>query len=141
MRLAYLDANVVISIVELSSPLSPAQLDFIAALDRGDVDAVTSELTLAECLVKPMADRNLVTVSAYLQALDGRPPLLSAPISHSILVSAARVRAESGMKLPDAIHIATALDAGCDLFITNDRRIKTFEGLEKQLWDRLTVKF
>jgi len=33
---------------------------------------------------------------------------------------AADLRATTRLKTPDAIHAATALDAGCALFVTND---------------------
>ncbi len=41
---------------------------------------------------------------------------------------AAQLRATSGLKTPDAIHAATALEHGCTLFVTNDpafRRLTT----------------
>ena len=43
-----------------------------------------------------------------------------APITQSILREAARLRATTKLKTPDAIHAATASEAGCVLFITND---------------------
>jgi predicted nucleic acid-binding protein len=35
----------------------------------------------------------------------------------------ARVRQDRAIKAPDAIQLATAAAAGCDLFITNDDRL------------------
>ncbi|MEY4531807.1 MAG: hypothetical protein RLZZ156_2528, partial [Deinococcota bacterium] len=29
------------------------------------------------------------------------------------------------LKTPDAIHLATALETGCEVFLTNDTRIKS----------------
>ena len=42
------------------------------------------------------------------------------PITQPILREAARLRTTTKLKTPDAIHAATASDAGCALFITND---------------------
>jgi predicted nucleic acid-binding protein len=36
---------------------------------------------------------------------------------------ATRIRSETGMRLPDAIHVATAIVAGADAFLTNDARL------------------
>jgi len=49
------------------------------------------------------------------------------PVSREILVSAAQTRSQNlCLKLPDAIHFATAKDRGCQVFLTNDRRLKTY---------------
>jgi len=133
----YLDTNVVIAIVESTDALSPAQMVFIEGLDRGRLRSVTSELTLAECLVKPMADRDPDAVTAYLTFLDGRPELPVLPASRAILIEAARLRAETGIKLPDAIHMATAAAASCNVFLTNDRRVKAAAKMKIQWWDEL----
>ena len=132
----YIDTNVAIAIIEASGSLTPGQTAFIGDVDKNRIDAVTSELTLAECLVKPMADRNAGRVAAYLAFLDGRTLLSVLPVSRPILVEAARLRAETGIKLPDAIHVATASAANCDVFLTNDRRMKT-SNITIQQWDRM----
>jgi len=46
-----------------------------------------------------------------------------APVSRDVLIAAARLRAETGLKLPDAIHAATAQFTGCDQFLTNDTHV------------------
>ena len=51
------------------------------------------------------------------------------PVSRDVLVAAARLRAETNMKLPDAIHAATAQLTGCTQFLTNDTHIKALPGL------------
>ena len=135
----YIDTNVVIAIVEANSALTAGQMAFIENVDKGRVKAATSELTLAECLVKPMAGHNAVTVQAYLTFLDNRPEFPVLPVSRTILIEAARLRAELGVKLPDAIHVATALSAGCDVFMTNDRGVKAAMKIGIQWWDELST--
>jgi predicted nucleic acid-binding protein len=51
------------------------------------------------------------------------------PVSRDILVAAARLRAETNMKLPDAIHIATAQITGCSYLLTNDSHLRAIPGL------------
>ena len=53
------------------------------------------------------------------------------PVSRSILVAAANLRATFGsqVKLPDAIHLASALEQSCTTFITNDKRLKGVQGI------------
>ena len=48
------------------------------------------------------------------------PALEVIPINRDILEDAAQWRATSKLKLPDAIHLATALHRQCDSFLTND---------------------
>jgi predicted nucleic acid-binding protein len=51
------------------------------------------------------------------------------PVTRDILVDAARLRAESRTQLPDAIHVATALRHGCEVYLTNDHRLRPPAGL------------
>jgi predicted nucleic acid-binding protein len=58
------------------------------------------------------------------------------PVTREILIEAARLRGLSRIKLPDAIHAATALQKGCSSFLTNDDRLK-IEGIEVLRWQAL----
>ncbi|MDP9136801.1 MAG: type II toxin-antitoxin system VapC family toxin [Pseudomonadota bacterium] len=135
----YLDTNVVISIIEATETFGQAQRRFVEKIDAREIAATTSELTLAECLVKPLANKDAAAVEAYLHFLDGRPGFLVVPISRDILLAAASLRADKTLKLPDAIHIATARAAGCTAFLTNDRKIRALPGMRVSLWDEATM--
>lgn len=51
---------------------------------------------------------------------------------------AAEVRALTGLKIPDALQVATALQTGCTAFVTNDRQIPSVEEMRMpQLRDYL----
>jgi predicted nucleic acid-binding protein len=129
----YLDANVLIAIVEGKTPTAD-QMAFLQALDGGELDARTSELSLAECLVKPYAERNEQAIAAYLELLSGRTLIATVPITRAVLLPAARLRAETRLKMPDAIHLATALETDCATFLSDDRGIKSMKGLKVQSW-------
>lgn len=116
----YLDANVFIYALEGIEPWATSLHGVFSGLDAGELIAITSRLTLAECLVRPFALGREDLVQVYRLALSPRPSLEIAPLQTELLVSAARLRAELGFKLPDAIHVATALMQGCTAMLTND---------------------
>jgi predicted nucleic acid-binding protein len=91
------------------SEFAPTLTALFVALDDGRIKAATSELTLAESLVKPMMDGNKDIEAVYLETLQPSESLDVIPISRQILIAAARLRAETkSLTLPDAIHLATA---------------------------------
>jgi len=59
------------------------------------------------------------------------------PITQSILRDAAQLRATTKLKPPDAIHGATAQQAGCVLLITNDTNFRGTLGLPLVILDDL----
>ena len=120
----YLDANVVIYAVEGFADVAAQVQALLAALDAAEIVAVTSELTLAEVLVKPLREQNRAARQAYETFLTPTPVLQTVPISRDVLEAAARLRATTRLKLPDAIHLATARLGGCDSFLTNDDLFK-----------------
>lgn len=117
----YLDANVVIYAIEGFAPTAAALQALFARFDRGELHAITSELTLAETLVKPIRDSNPSARDAYERLLRSSAALTVAPVTRDVLIRAAVIRASSTLKLPDASHAATALAAACTTFLTNDQ--------------------
>lgn len=125
----YLDTNIIIYALEGYSEYISSLEQLFTAIDEGKMGAVTSELTLAESLVKPMSDDNIYLQNVYIQALQPSRGLLVVPINRGILIEAARLRVKSEpLNLPDAIHLATAQVHHCDTFLTNDKRLRSFPG-------------
>ena len=122
--LVYVDANVIIYRVELIQPYMAITKPLWDALDAGSQAIVTSEMTLLEVLVKPLRLGDTLLQSLFIGTLYGTPHFSSLPIERQILEIAAQLRVAAGLKTPDAIHAATALEAGCSLFVTNDSAFK-----------------
>jgi len=101
----------------------------------GDFRIVSSELLLLETLVKPLRTADAVLEASFRALLLSSHELRLIPITISILDSAAHLRAATGLKTPDAIHAATALAVGCDLFVTNDHDLTRVPGLAIALLD------
>jgi predicted nucleic acid-binding protein len=81
-----------------------------------------------ETLVGPLKTGNKVLERDYENALLGTD-LRLVPITQPILRRAAQLRATTKLRTPDALHAATAQDAGCVLFITNDVGFRGLAGL------------
>jgi predicted nucleic acid-binding protein len=134
----YLDTPSVIYTVE-HHPIYEPILDSVwDAAEHGTVEVVTSELTLLEALVLPQRHRNQALVTAYELLLSASESRMI-PITQSTLRRAIPLRAELGLKTPDAIHAATALDAGCTLFVTNDPHFRRVIGLEVAVLDDIVA--
>ena len=124
----YVDTSVVIYTIEGNpdyySLLEPLWSKFYA----GEIQIISSDLTLMEVLVVPLRNGNNVLVADYEELLLSSQVQLI-PIDRSILRQAANLRATTSLKTPDAIHAATALSVGCNQFITNDKGFRNVPGL------------
>lgn len=127
----YLDANIIIDMVEMAGETGDMLRSFATEhpVDRPPLFR-TSALTLSEVLVHPFRTGNPDVASVYMNMLAGEYWLDVAPVSSRVLEAASVLRAaHSALKLPDAIHVATAMLSGCSHFLTEDQRITSFEPL------------
>ncbi len=60
-------------------------------------------------------------------------------ISVAAAERAAALRARYHLRLPDALQIAVALEAGCEAFLTNDRALKRVAELRVLVLDELEL--
>ena len=92
-----------------------------------------------EALVKPLRDGNTAIEMQYRELFAaGAVRLLEA--SYAVFEYAARLRAETGLAIPDALHAATALRAGAALFVTNDTDFRRVHDLPIVVLDDLVAE-
>jgi predicted nucleic acid-binding protein len=133
-RRVYLDTNVFIYALNGFPAYAPALAELFNTIEAGGVSAVTSELTLAELLIVPFRRGSIEEERRCRMILRPRPYLSLFPVSTSVLEAMARLRAgQAAMRTPDAIHAATAQLAECEVFLTNDHRLKAVAGLRVSL--------
>jgi len=61
---------------------------------------------------------------AYLDALG------VVALTRPVCIRAAAIRARRRYETPDALHLAAAIEANCDAFVTGDRRLSGFPDIE-----------
>ncbi len=120
----YLDTNIFIALAEGADDLSRALWDIVGIQKPDELFLCTSELTLAELLVRPYRQKDDELLRLYDNWLVSGGLFEVAPIDKPILWGAAIIRAGySTIRLPDAIHLSTALRMGCSHVLSADRGI------------------
>jgi predicted nucleic acid-binding protein len=114
-------------------------------VEAGQATIVLSAVTEAELLVRPMLEANESAIEriADLLSEDGIEVIEvdRAIARRSALIRAGQQRAgRKSLKLPDAMIVATALDARCDAIVGNDKDWKKIEGLPLLILDDITGK-
>ena len=92
--------------------------------------AVTSTITLAEILAKPLAEKKYGLVEEIKFTLKSFSSLAMFAIDEKLAEAAALVRARHGIRLPDALQVAAAIQGEATLFITNDKRLQKIDAFE-----------
>lgn len=110
---------------------------FFAAVQRREVRAVTSLVTLLEVLVHPLRREREDLASEYRDILLRSANLTTVPVTEEIVEEAARLRALHNLRTPDAIQLATALRAGASWFLTNDMDLPNVKGIQLLTVDQL----
>lgn len=129
---AYLDANVVVYLIEQPPRLGAMALGVVNGYYRQGHSLAVSHLVRLECVVAPLSKGNQRLVQMYdaLLASDGVQVLDCPPDAFD---RAASIRAHLGIPTIDALHLAIAIVGGCDRFITNDAKLRRVADIEVEL--------
>lgn len=115
MTRIYMDACMVIELIEGEDSRQMR----LAAVMRGK-RIVASELLRLESRIDALRNNRQDFLARY-EAFFGRCRF--APFDRPLFEYAALLRVQHRLKTPDALHLAAALEAGCDEFWTDDRRL------------------
>ena len=100
------------------------------AIETGDIEAMTSTITLLEVLVHPFRMKNIPLAEKYREILLDSDHFTTFGIFHDISENAARLRAHYAIPTPDALQIAGALFHGATTFVTNDADLKKVKDID-----------
>lgn len=118
--LIYLDANIVIRLVEGDAATRAPLVARLAASLGVAGSLVTSRLSRLECRSNPLRAGDLATVAQFDVFFAG-VELVVAELSAAVVERATELRAKYNLKTPDALHYATAIEFGAAVFLTGDQ--------------------
>ena len=116
-----IDSSVALSYLVGNEPTSPlAEQLFDAFVATGRNPASLSMVTVQEILVRPFRGgaAAVATAEGFLRHY---AEMRLVPVSYDIAREAARIRAATGLRAPDALIVATALVTDIEILVTNDR--------------------
>jgi predicted nucleic acid-binding protein len=122
-RTLALDTSVFIYHLEASPVYAPLLLPIFQAIEHARCRAVASSLAFLEALVPPSGGHDEGRRAALAALLASFPGISWIAVDLAVADRAASFRARYRLRTPDAIHLATAVQAGADVFLTNDREL------------------
>jgi predicted nucleic acid-binding protein len=134
--LYYLDTMILIYAADGNPADQQRALNHIGLLEQAGHRFVISELSRTECLVPVLGPGAGQRLSNFYR-LFPEPCIRTVTLSSAAHARAAAIRgayhypANPGGQpkrygLPDALHLAAAIESGCDRFLTNDAQLANF---------------
>lgn len=129
-EIAGLDTAPLIYYIEDVTPYADLLHPLFDRLERRTLRAVTSTIALAEILTKPFIDKNFSLVDEIKLTIKSLSTFAMVAVDEKLAEAAALIRARYGVRLPDALQLAAAIQGEATLFVTNDKRLKNVDGVE-----------
>jgi predicted nucleic acid-binding protein len=121
----FLDTNIVIYLIEGAPHLAAVAERYVENLVAQGQRLVVSDLVRMECSVRPLRMNDAVTLSAFNGYFDSEHVDVAA-ITAAVCNRAALIRAQRNFGPMDSLHLATAVENGCERFLTHDVRLRSF---------------
>lgn len=143
--LYYLDTVIVIYAVEGNPIDQQRAIEHLAALEQAGHRFAISELTHTECLVPVFGPGGGQRLSDFFRFFHG-PNLRTLSLTAAVHERASAIRGghtdsvsppaqPRRYGLADALHLAAAIEFGCDVFLTNDNQLAHFSDITvEELW-------
>ena len=128
-RTLALDTSAFIYHLEGHPTYGPRLLPVFRHIEEGRCDAVTSTLSFLEMLVQPYREADESRRIAISGLLASFPGIRWVDMDLAVADRAAALRARYNLRVPDAVQVATAMLAGADLLLTNDRGLRRVTGI------------
>lgn len=104
--------------------------DIFRRAARGQVEIILPTIVQLELLTGPAAQGDLSGIEEVLKLTEEHPSVVLRDIDRSVVFSAAWIKGMARLGTGDALVVASAVLAGCDLIIGNDRRWKNLDALQ-----------
>ncbi|MBA7473978.1 PIN domain-containing protein [archaeon] len=119
-----IDTNVFLNVINREEPLFGPSKELLDLVDAGEVKAVVSVITIAELSTGFYLMGDERGRKEFLLHVMSSEDYKVAPVDVGVADSAGRIRAETGLRLPDSIIVSSGLKERVDLIVTHDEGFK-----------------
>lgn len=124
--LLLVDSAPIIYILEGHARFAPHFTPLFERHARGEIALAITTITVAEVLAGPLSTGSETLAKRYRSVLETWQVVR---LDVDIAETAARMRTRYGLKLPDAVQLASALAINADALVTHDRDFAKVQGL------------
>ena len=122
-----LDTSVLIYYLEGIEPYNLLVKEIFQDIVDEDIRGFLSVISITEFVAKPVGTEKVIDVEGFKQFLASLP-IQVLEINYEIAERAGKLRSRyPSVPTPDALIVATALENDCNIFVTNDKRLKKLE--------------
>ena len=130
--LAYCDSVILMYFFDHTGKFYSRATNQLAKLAAANERVAISDLVRLEYRVKPLKDNDTLKLTLF-DAFCVRPDVQVIPITRAVFDRATTIRANCNFKLGDSLHLAAAIDGGCDWFLTNDNRLSACKDIRVEV--------
>jgi predicted nucleic acid-binding protein len=130
LQTIFIDTAPIIYYIEAHPQFGPLAREVVNSFSSGKLLALSSVITLAEVLPKPVENGNVELAQKFSTFLKNGKNIRLLEITASVAELAGNLRGRyPSLKALDAIQIAVSISAGADAFVTNDIGLKKIDEL------------
>ena len=122
-----LDTNVFVAVKNKAEPFYTESSNLLEMIDNGKMECIVPSLVVAELCTGYYQEDDEEGAEELLAALLTTPTYKIIPMDHDIACKAGKIRARLGIRLPDAIVVATAITNKVTAIVTYDEEMKRAE--------------
>ncbi len=124
MEAVALDTNVFVNVKNEERPFFEHSKKLLDLIDDGKLKAIVPSLVIAEMCVGYLLHEDEEGMRAFVFHIAGSPHYRVVQVDLEVAVLGARIRAETGARLPDALIAASAVVGGAEALVTHDEEMK-----------------
>jgi predicted nucleic acid-binding protein len=143
--IALIDTNIILNAKNASETHSTSSLQLLDAIEDGLVYGVISVISISELCIGYYSQEDMKGKDELLTHLISNKNFEIVDLDIKIADTAAKIRADTGLRLPDAILVATGLIKSAQYLVTNDKELKKANRYlkitsSKEMLDKLRFK-
>ena len=122
-----LDTSVLIYYFEGIEPYNLLRKEIFQDIADENIRGFLSVISITEFVAKPLVTGKVIDIEGFKRFLASLP-IQVLEVNYEIAERAGQLRSQyPSVPTPDALIVATALENDCDVFVTNDKRLKKLE--------------
>ncbi len=132
-RIIALDTSVFIYVFEGHPSFLKQAENILRQVESGRVRGIFSIIGMIELQTGPKKLNRYDIAARYRELIKTFPNLFVGELNEQVVEMSSDLRGRYGITTPDAIHLATAITAGADRFITNDQALRKVKEIDVDL--------